>query len=468
MGGCRCTFRDCSNNTVNASKMHFFHFPYKDALRCKKWAANSGNLDFLSLPDSKLRNKVVCEVHFVDKCFMNYKKERLIKTAVPTLLPAKNGKIEVFEIDDEEADKIESEPIDNEIDLPSPAVPVVRIKIEPPSLDVNSPPKSQPKILNKMGPTTTSPAIIEPKFNQVEISNLGRKRKTSKESSSETLSIKQKRKPKDEVFQIAERLLSSDSSAYSLNMDIDVSSESDIGAGGAKPSIYRNNCRIIKMKNANNVLIKSEPEPANKLLPTKCVVNTIEGARNVAAYGNKNSLKKIQVLGDTIISTHTIQKPKQIEMVTIEHPKLLFKPETGENAQLQTMAKQIEELKDLLTAKAVTENGQSSAVTASSSALAQPLIVKMDKGPAMTKVQLFNGIRKYLNPSMVALLRMEMFGTTDRAFRPDEKQFSKELLNLNETVYDYMRDEWRFRLPDKKDVKSWLEKQDDEDIWELC
>ncbi len=75
----------------------------------------------------------------------------------------------------------------------------------------------------------------------------------------------------------------------------------------------------------------------------------------------------------------------------------------------------------------------------------------------MTKVQLFNGIKKYLNPSMVSLLRIELFGTQEREYKTDEKTLSIELLKLGENVYNYFRDEMRFRLPNSQIVEQWIQ-----------
>lgn len=101
---------------------------------------------------------------------------------------------------------------------------------------------------------------------------------------------------------------------------------------------------------------------------------------------------------------------------------------------------------------------------------------KQDKAP-LTKPQLFNGVRRYLNPSMVALLRMELFGDPEREYRPDEQEFSMELLNQSVNtdinVFDYMRSEWRFRLPPKNVVEQWIRKRQETDDgdnvdWDDC
>lgn len=99
MGGCRCTFRDCQNNTANTQKrVHFFHYPHKDSDRVIKWCQFANTESFLTLSSEKLRNKVVCELHFRFDEFMNLRKERLIKTAVPTLLYTKFGGIVDLEV----------------------------------------------------------------------------------------------------------------------------------------------------------------------------------------------------------------------------------------------------------------------------------------------------------------------------------------------------------------------------------
>ncbi|KAM7357374.1 uncharacterized protein ACRADG_002740 [Cochliomyia hominivorax] len=88
---------------------------------------------------------------------------------------------------------------------------------------------------------------------------------------------------------------------------------------------------------------------------------------------------------------------------------------------------------------------------------------------SLTKAQLFNGIKRYLSASMVSLLRMEMFGSSEREWKNDERQVAVDVLRLGENVYKYFTDEWRFRLPALRDVRSWLSQSeqmvdDEEDL----
>lgn len=76
--------------------------------------------------------------------------------------------------------------------------------------------------------------------------------------------------------------------------------------------------------------------------------------------------------------------------------------------------------------------------------------------PPLSKPQLYKGIQKYLSPTMSALVRMEMFGGGERAWKNDERDFAKELLQLGEHVYTHCCDEWRFRLPSLRQARIWL------------
>ncbi|XP_070136696.1 uncharacterized protein [Drosophila bipectinata] len=90
----------------------------------------------------------------------------------------------------------------------------------------------------------------------------------------------------------------------------------------------------------------------------------------------------------------------------------------------------------------------------------QPKIPTSNKSAAnsLTKPQLYMAIKKYLGPTMAALLRIELFGgSEDRSWKEDEQEFAVELLQLGEEVYKYCCDEWRFRLPPLRLARTWLE-----------
>lgn len=448
MGGCRCTFRGCDNSTVINPKMHFFHFPYKDVARCKKWAANSGNLDFLDLPDSKLRNKVVCEDHFQDHCFMNFKKERLIKTAVPNLIKLNNGQVEIYNHAEDEDD--EPQPVSTQIDLPNPDIV-----------------PDAPKLLNKLD--------YDPIFDDIELKTVLPKRKPNNVNEKPPIPPLKRKKAEQQLFDIIEPSSSYEAGNTADNVIDTFNVSIDLEGSHSESEIILPDMQ--KHKNVRKVIgIKSNVTPPDirKNMLRKVKIERNEDLVQQTAYVQKirtadvTNTPVIHVLNERVVVTPF--EPKADRSL----PKVAQSPASDKVDKvlyLQTMAehaKQIDELKNLLTQKLSNDNqnGQSGTPT-SSTTQSDVRLLKVEKGPALNKAQLFNGVRKYLNQSMVALLRMQMFGSTDREYRSDEKQFSKELFNLNNVVYDYMRDEMRFHLPPKNDVETWLNSPEDEELLEV-
>lgn len=83
MGGCRCTYKNCTIRSDGVT--HMFHYPVFDKVRCHQWLTNGQKLEFLNLKVSQLKNRVVCQHHFKDDNFMNFLKDKLTFDAVPTL-----------------------------------------------------------------------------------------------------------------------------------------------------------------------------------------------------------------------------------------------------------------------------------------------------------------------------------------------------------------------------------------------
>lgn len=419
MGGCRCTFRDCTNNTVNSPGKHFFHFPYKDNERCKKWALTSDKIHFLELPWTQLRNKTVCEDHFIDGCFMNFKRERLVKTAIPTLHRTKAGGILDIQLDEGKVANLdycfnEKGTDQKTIDLPDAqpqkrtihvnltSVPNVDDSIVLDTITVNDSPepivKVSASVLNDTKPVLLNRVCTKGGVKRFSMCSIQEKTPNAKRTGYMS--------DENEAIHVT--------TTKRMKIEPNDKGSTVVGRTYGKP-------------NVNNT-VRSVPDSGG-------VSPTIDNGINEPI--TVNIREKINHIEER--DANKVDKSLYMQMMS-EH------------------AKQIEDLKKLLTDK----------LTDKTDASTDARSIRVEKGPTMTKVQLFNGIRKYLNPTMVALLRMEMFGSSEREYRPDEKQLSKELFNLNKNVYDYMRDEWRFRLPPKTDVEEWLKNPDDEETWELC
>lgn len=91
----------------------------------------------------------------------------------------------------------------------------------------------------------------------------------------------------------------------------------------------------------------------------------------------------------------------------------------------------------------------------------QPQTLQADEMWTKNKIRQFNAIRNYLNPTMVALLRMDMFGGRDYAYRADERQVSKEMFAKSPQMYEHMRNKWRFSLPPKEMLEEWNDNDDE-------
>lgn len=196
-----------------------------------------------------------------------------------------------------------------------------------------------------------------------------------------------------------------------------------------------------------------------------------------AAEGSKikTSLREeIESLNKTISMNQTEMK-RQLDMIDQQMLDI-----NQQHQLIQTQKSRIYELEQSQLQKpslpsSVSTTTTTPAINTSSTAKSKP----SEKLAATSKPVLFNGIRRYLNPSMVALLRMEMFGEAEREYKPDERDIAIELMKLplNDaqpgSVYDFMRSEWRFRLPPRNSVLQWIQEREInanniEDEWDDC
>ncbi|XP_053682509.1 uncharacterized protein LOC128733011 [Sabethes cyaneus] len=409
MGGCRCTFRSCENSTALRPGMHFFHFPIRDWPRLEKWAINADKREFKLLPLSKLKNKVVCEEHFRNEMFMNYLKDSLTKMAVPTLDVLEDGRV---------------------WDLETNLVGEREQWIIPPN-----PKKSNAK----------REAVV-----------------VTKESDDTTMQIQFI--DSDEDLQEGKHIAAPSTATQSLkllnkeatNMGVFMPTES---FSSQTPTILR------KVQIKRKVSKVDEPVNPPKVqllsiqkLPRRVSVREINiqpeetvqeqpAAALPSSSTDESPAADIQHIENFPISVGTVMDPVYLE-------------------KLEENSKQIAEVKKMLEDVLNRPIPEPRVITVEVPTQVLPPnpvdsgCDKLEKGPSLNKAQLFNGIKRYLNPTMVALLRMEMFGgTADRQWKPDEKALAVELAGLGENVYDHFCDEFRFRLPSKKDVQQWKEQE---------
>lgn len=80
-----CVYNYCRNCVNNSEKtIAFFKFPVNDQKRTEEWVKNCGNISIASMDIQDLRNRKICEEHFLAKdILISSKCKQLTKTQFP-------------------------------------------------------------------------------------------------------------------------------------------------------------------------------------------------------------------------------------------------------------------------------------------------------------------------------------------------------------------------------------------------
>lgn len=197
--------------------------------------------------------------------------------------------------------------------------------------------------------------------------------------------------------------------------------------------------------------------------PTTNVVKVSSGSYTIRQVPGPKILKQ-EILTPRRLLEQKISTPKRV----VEQEFIVPFPVTDEPVEAvpvaslsspaqSTSSLNLEELKPIM--RQITEIKQM--LNKQQEAPPVPVTVKEESTnisqSQLNKVQLFNGIKRYLSPSMIALLRMELFAAPGREYKTDEKIICQELLTLGEDTYSFLSDEWRLRLPAKTAVQGWID-----------
>lgn len=198
-----------------------------------------------------------------------------------------------------------------------------------------------------------------------------------------------------------------------------------------------------------------------QLTETRNTLSSIQTECTYIKNERLNSDQKVLVIESQLQKLQKLYDDKNEEHTRMEHS---YDSLQKSNEKLKADYKMLESNQNQVST-VTTSNSNSSNAMPGVPQQQQPATVI----PALTKAQLFNGIKRYISSSMCSLLRMEMFGSSEREWKSDERQVAVDLLRLGEFVYKYLTDEWRFRLPALRDVRNWLSQQsvamdDEEDL----
>uniref|UniRef100_A0A182SWZ5 THAP-type domain-containing protein n=1 Tax=Anopheles maculatus TaxID=74869 RepID=A0A182SWZ5_9DIPT len=362
MGGCRCTFRECENGTSARKDLHYFRYPVRDRERLAVWAKNANHMEYLDLPIDKLSNKVVCQEHFERPMFMNELCERLTKLAVPRLMPQPDGTVLNVEMEMESCTSLPAE------DAPEP----VQSSSEQTSLKIER--------VDMERKARKSAQLVEPLKKKIKILN------------SETL-IPNKSGTPCEVI----RIETSETNGTKRLLQL-LNKKASSKHRKASPPVRIAKATIITDENGEPTY--SEEEEVD-YIPHE-IQRSDETGESSSAANNQ----------------HDVPNSTADNVVTFVPPPITVPvPDPALMEKMDQNVREIGELKQLVQDLANRPVPQPTVIPA-----AAPTRVVMEKGPQLTKAQLFSSIKRYLNPSMVTLLRMELFaGSAERPWKPDEK-----------------------------------------------
>lgn len=409
--------------------MSFFHFPYKEPQRFAQWIDYSQKPSFKQLDLKGIRNKVVCSDHFRDEHFMNYQKNKLTRTAMPTLGRYRFNRILVLDYAkslNPVAEKLPKPilahlipPADYEIPKWSPDYEC--------SLDSNS----------NDGNESTDDDVFAKEL---------------------TLSVEKicptKSSFEKDMFDVYDLQGISDQPTEELPLPKRVYKLSPLKPLSKKRKmvVQKNNTKVL-----NNISkIVTKPDDIFRI-PVDII--NLSDPGDILEFEDKKPVQYRE--------TQTQTTPGKVSLP--DHDKLLLKQKVQFESTIQELEAALEmKNRELLELKRKSDDKECEL---------QEKIAKMtelqsrdsssQKPGVLTKAQLYNGLKKYLCPAMATLVRMEMFGGAEREWKKDEKMASIDLLKLGDGVFNYFRDEWRIHLPAKKDVKEWTDNSDQFDDEEL-
>ncbi|XP_020718146.1 desmoplakin isoform X1 [Ceratitis capitata] len=450
MGGCRCVFRKCPVGTSQYPGMHFFTFPFNNKERYKRWLTFADTMHFLKMPASFQKNRVVCARHFRDECFKNYKRDRLNPGAEPTLFRLNDELVlDYAQVSVTEQNEIVlSKSVESEELQKKPK----RSRNETISTELQSQPKKI-KILNSTATSSAVESATSSSIIQIEL-NDGHTMLSIPLDSGEYIQAKdmvEDNDDEDEEFDLG---------SFEEYINGEMSEKEDVAEYVQNAEQVDNVtdellARINKLENELKESKEALKCKTTELAQTEMELNKVKSELDSLSENHEELCKDYKKMVET-----NKNSCKQIQKLQQDKSKLENKCSKLEN---QRQNKQMDAVS---TSQAPTPLTNNEICTSNSRQYAPP---STNPPLTVTKAQLFNGIRKYTSSSMLALLRMEMFGGADREWKPDERRVAMDLLQLGDEVYKYINDEWRFRLPALSEVRKWLAdvtngNEDDEDL----
>lgn len=404
--------------------------------RCEKWIKYSDNPTFKDMEDKKLRNRNVCEEHFRFKMFMNIRKERLVRFAIPTLMKTKsNGK--VYDLQKmEDCCEIENLNAFSELDDYFD-----QFLVED---------SENPTLVGLQQPVTE--VVREPSSFTLNEQNIGEI----------PVEFQSEKEPPEVVKVLPKKIILTPVRKKVMKRPA-ISESSELGPGPVKmmktvkilnssnlmKTVTAEPIEIQTLMSSNKILLKQEPEGRDKSpQQQKEVFDMIEKIKEERENAILNEKKAKQNLNESQVKITLLElKVQELEKKLKLAEAIKSKPA---KALTVSVSVQTDPEPKVVPKVQTSPNGQAQA-----------------KPGTLSKPQLFNGIKRYLSNAMATLLKMEMFGNSEREWKADEKKISCEVMRLGKDVYEYFTDEWRLRLPSKSEVSNWMQDNADDEEEDL-
>lgn len=458
MGGCKCHFRDCSVGHGRNPGMHYFNLHRKNSAEWLKLGGKDAKIT--EWPVKILKSRSFCARHFEDKYFMNYTKSKINSQAMPTLSRLTNTIVVDY------------------ANILKGGKPQIR-ELKPTNFAHMIPPSEfqDPTVLSEkeieIGKQKLKNLLLSNEFENCldmetmkqlkmdEVTNVVNNKEITHDANKEAVETVHA-----EQVPIKRFKLSVLEDELDIPMETMFSEElaNTLRAELEEESSQQNMVNLDEYELSTNMSLENElitysnqSVQVNMCEDFACShkeeIEKLQQQQNINVNKIKNLTKLIKndsVKFNTQLDEYKSKLQNQIQ---------LNNDLKSANSLLESKNKQLEDNIKSLQQKLEQEQqkSQKSLEVPSTNVVISEASNSSQTTNNPTKAQLFNGIKKYLSSSMMSLLRMEMFGNSDRTWKPDEQRTAVDLLRLGENVYRYFIDEWRLRLPSMNETRNWLQ-----------
>lgn len=420
MGGCRCVYRNCQSSTNLTPGLHYFHFPIRDPERCDQWIKNARKQSLRVMPREKLRNKVICSLHFEDRYFTNEKHDRLIHNAIPTL-------------GCEDAQEEELSP-------DSAIVPKDELIMLIPTNNDNTKFILPDEGFSGMSYTIYDDAVIP--SSTVQLMNQNEKTKM--------FAVLKKFNNENEPPKLPKRPKFTITSVNKVSTPLTKTAPTQIKAEPVSPehitsyslSTFGDDLRVeLSQKKDNFDQLIEQTQGETPLLDNDISLQQKGDNEYSIAVVSENIQQNVIDITETIQNNPNISTIQQNIIAETRNTDFNVTPEKEYIRMIRNNSKQIIKLKRLV-------NKQN---RFHKYLLQKKQLCKFRRKP-WDKYKLLDNLKKYVKPSLMAILKLEVLPSDDVVLTDGEEKFITDLYTEDPDCYDILRKKYQWNLPHAENI----------------